>query len=527
MIQRTLTQKTLLAFGFAGLVLFSGCTKKNENAAALRFRLPSDPPSLDWTLATDNVSKEVIQNLQEGLVEHNSETQVQPALAQSWTISPDGRTYRFELREGLTWSDGSPLVAQDFLDSWERLLNPKTGSEYAYFLFDVVGAQEFNSGKLTNFDQVGVKAENARTLVVQLKKAVAYWIHIPTFWVTFPIKKALIAQHGDRWTDPQNMLVSGPYVLESLERDNKVSLKANPRYWNDKAYSDRPARIEFRVVKDDTTAITLLDSGALDIVRDLPPSQIAFLSKRPDFVKSPYLRGYYIGFNVKDPSVANPKIRQALARSIDRNQLVSVLGALISPMTGWIPPGLLGHRADAGLGFDPEAAKKLWAEVKNPPKSLEFWYDQKEMNKLVAENLQAQWKTHLGVDVRLSSQEWKVYLKSLRSKAPALWRLGWGADYPDPDTFMGLFTCASGNNFTGFCSSNYDQAISQASGSSSGEERQKLYAAAEAELLETSAAILPLFSQSNMHLVAPRVQGFKVNLIGDFAMKDLSLTLKK
>lgn len=503
------------------LLTFTACTGKKDVSNRIRMRLPTEPPSLDWSLATDNVSKEVIANIQSGLLTHDDDTKAIPDLAESFTVSRDGKTYTFKIRANAKWSDGKDLTAQHFVDSWERVLNPKTASEYAYFLFDMIGAEDYQSGKISDFSKVGVKALDDKNLVVSLKGPATYWVHIPTFWITYPIRKDIIEKYGDRWTDPQNIVTAGPYILKEWQRDSKIVLGLNPHYYE--STSDMIPEIEFRVVKDDSVAVSLFDTGDLDIVRNLPPTQLRVLAKRPEFKATEYLRLTYFGFNIKDPAVADPKVRKALALALDKTEIEKLLFPMAKPTNAWIPLGLAGSDPEAGIESDPEAAKKLWAEVKNPPKMIELWFDQNETYKLVAENLQNQWKRVLGVEVQLSSQEWKVYLKQLSTKAPALWRLGWGADYPDPDTFMALFKCKSGNNNTGFCSAKYDENVSKATQIADGPERNKLYSDAQKIFLEEDVAILPLFQEQSLHLVSQRVNGFKVNLIGDFFFSRLKL----
>lgn len=498
---------------------FAGCTAKKAPESRIRMRLPTEPPTLDWHLATDNVSKEIIFNIQQGLLKHDESTNPVPALAESYEVSSDGTVYTFKIRPDAKWSDGKDLVAQDFVDGWERVLNPKTASEYAYFLFDLKNGQEYQSGKVNDFAQVGAKATDAKTLVVTLKGPTAYWPHIPTFWISFPIRKDVVAKNGDRWTDVEHIVSSGPYKVKERQRDSKIVLELNPNHY-DKA-EGRIKEVEFRIVKDDSVAVSLFETGDLDIVRNLPPSQLRTLAKTPEFRSSPYLRMTYFGFNTQDPSVSDPKVRRALALAVDRSEIEKLLTPMAKPTAVWIPTDLAGSDSERGIQGDEAAAKKLWSEIKNPPKELEVWFDQNETYKLVAENLQNQWSRKLGLTVKLSSQEWKVYLKQLSTKAPAIYRLGWGADYPDPATFMDLFTCRSGNNFTKFCNAAYDKAIQEAGISSDMAARQKLYSEAQKIFLEDAVAIIPLFQEQSLHLVSQRVANFKADLIGDFFFERL------
>jgi oligopeptide transport system substrate-binding protein len=513
--------KTLSALVFALTLAFAGCTGKKSVENRIRMRLPTEPPTLDWHLATDNVSKEIIFNIQQGLLKHDENTKPVPALAESYEVSKDGTTYTFKIRADAKWSDGRDLVAQDFVDAWERVLNPKTASEYAYFLFDLKNAADYQSGKIKDFAEVGARATDAKTLVVNLKGPTAYWLHIPTFWISFPIRKDIVEKFGERWTEPANIVSSGPYKLKEWQRDSKIVLELNPQHY-DKT-EGRIQQVEFRVVKDDSVAVSLFDTGDLDIVRNLPPSQLRMLAERPEFRQSPYLRLTYFGFNVKDPAVSDVKVRKALALAIDRSEIEKLLSPGVKASAVWIPVDLAGADAERGLKGDEASAKALWSEIKNPPKELEIWFDQNETYKLVAENLQNQWSRKLGVTVKLSSQEWKVYLKQLATKAPAIYRMGWGADYPDPATFMDLFTCGSGNNFTGFCSPVYDKNVQQAGVLSDIAARQKLYSEAQKIFLEEQVGIIPLFQEQNMHLVSQRVSNFKADLIGDFFFEQLRL----
>lgn len=501
------------------LSLGSSCSKPETDTNILRSRLPGDPPTLDWNLAMDNVSREVINALQDGLLEQSEEAKVQPALAESWSVDKTGTVYEFIIRENAKWSDGQPVLAQHFVDSWERLLNPTTASEYAYFLFDVKGAEAYQSGQTKDFSTVGVKAVSDRKLVVELRHAASYWINIPTFWVTNPIRKDLIAKHGDKWTMPGNLVTSGAYSLKEWQRESRILLEKNPGYYDADVVANAPAKIEFRTVKEGSTAVTLFKGKQLDIVRDLPPVQLPTLSKMPEFQNNHHLRGYYIAFNTKDPLVSDVNVRKSIAMSINREELSKLLTFAIKPTKSWIPEGMLGYTENVGIDYNPEAAKKLWNSIKNKPQKIEIWFNSGEQNKIVAENVQSQVKTVLGLDLEIQIQEWKTYLKTLSSATPAMWRLGWGADYPDPHNFMDLFMCNSGNNFTKFCDSKYDKSIVEASGSSDPNKRVEIYTRLQKQLLEQEVAFIPLYNERILHLVSQRVKGFKVNAMGDFSFK--------
>jgi len=493
-------------------------------AKEFNMRIHSEPPTLDWSLATDNVSITILQNLMEGLADFDEKLQPKAGLAKSWEISKDGRTYTYKLRTNVKWSDGVPLTAKHFVDSWERLLNPKTASEYAYFLFDIAGAKDYNDGKLKDFTKVGVKAKDDHTFVVTLNKAASYFPSIPTFTATFPIRKDIIAKFGDKWTKPENMIVLGAFKLSDWKHDSKVSLVPNPNYYGNKPNLDK---VNAYIINEDTTAINMFESGSLQYVSRLPALEIDRLKKSPAYKSAPFLRGYYYGFNTNKKPFDNIKVRQAFALAVDRKQITDLLKGGQIPTTSWVPKGMPGYEPNVGLDFNVKKAQKLLAEAGYPGgkgfPQVTYMFDTRDDNKLIAERLQAMWKQNLGVDLRVQNEDWKVYLNRLKADTPAMYRLGWGADYPDPDNFLNLFTSYSGNNYTGWKSKEYDNLIAKAASEPKMAKRLAYYKRAQQLLTEVDSVIIPLFIDSLNVLVSPRVVGLKLNAMDQLDLKSVKL----
>lgn len=505
------------------LIGASGAAAAPPSPAILRLAISSEPPTLDWSLATDNVSITVIENLMEGLTAFDDQLRPKPAVASRWEVSPDGTTYTFHLRDDVYWTDGKRVTAQDFEYAWKRLLNPKTGAEYAYFLYDLVNAYEYNAGRVTDPSLVGVTAVNDTTLRVRLKKPIVYFPSITTFVVTFPQRHDLIERYGARWTDPDRLVTDGPFTLAEWRHEYKVVLRANPRYaWG------RPAIDEVRlyVVNDRSTALTLYETGDLDLAQ-LPPEAIPFYEESPEFVRVPILRGYYYGFNVKAAPFDDPRVRQAFALAIDKSEFPKILKGGEVPTNSWIPAGLFASNPGIGLAYDPAAARVRLAEAGYPDgrgfPPVTAVYNTDPVNTLIAENLQAQWKRSLGVTIALDNQEWKVYLKRLQTNTPPLYRLGWGADYPDPDTFMALFTAHSGNNYTGWASARYDGLIAEAASTPDPVRRRLLYDEAQRILTEQEVPIIPLFVATQNYLVKPYVRGLHLDAMELLRLKGVSI----
>lgn len=501
-----------LIIGFLSILFFlpTAFSAKQE----FNMRIETEPPTLDWNLATDYVSINILYHLIEGLAEYNSKLEPVPSLA-SWKVSKDGKTYTYTLKPGLKWSDGVPLTAQHFWDSWERTLNPATASGYAYFLFDVVGAKEYNEGKLKDPQQLGFKAVNDSTFVVTLKKPATYFATIPAFTVTFPIRKDVIEKYGRSWTDPEHMVVTGPFRLTTWKHDSKIEMAPNPNY---RGPRPKLEKVTAYVVGENTTAINMFETGKLHYLSRLPPLELERLQKNPAYRSLPYLRGYYYGFNITKPPFDNVKVRKAFAYAINRDEVVSLLKGGQIPSSSWIPKGMLGYNPKIGLTYNPEKAKALLAEAGYPNgkgfPAATFMFDTRDDNKAIAERLQAQWRKVLGVNLPAQSEDWKVYLGRLRTDAPGLFRHGWGADFPDPDNFMNMFTSYSGNNFTRWKNPNFDSIVEKAAGEASPAKRVELYNRAQKMLTEEDVAIIPLFIDTINILVAPSVKGLRIDSLG-------------
>ena len=474
---------------------------------------------MDWNLATDSTSHDVIINIMEGLTQYDENLRPVPAVAQGWQVF--GKRVVFNLRRDVYWSDGVPVTAHDFEYSWKRLLNPKTAAEYAYFLYDLEGAEEYNTGKIKDPSKVGVRALDDYTLEVRLKHPVPYFLSITTFMVTYPMRRDVVERYGDGWTEPGRIVTNGPFKLAEWRHENKIVLAPNPRY-----YGERPRlkRVEMFMINEASTALSLYEKGELDIAdgRSIPATEIPRLRARPDYRNMPMLRGNYIGFNVTKPPFNDVRVRRAFAMAIDRRVFPKVLKGGEVPTTSWVPPALLGHNPDVGIRFDPEGARRLLAQVGSLP-PVKLYYNTDENNRLVAEALQAMWKENLGVEVKLINQEWKVYLKTLNTDPPQLFRLGWSADFPDPDNFMNLFTSQSGNNNTRWGDGRYDELIRRAASQMDEKVRASLYTQAQRLLLEEGVAIVPLFFTSQSVMIKPHVRGFWLNPMGILRLKTVSM----
>lgn len=509
----------------AVLILISACSD-NDNTYdisskdTLNINIGSEPPTLDWSRATDSTSFTILNNIMDGLTRFSSEHKPEPALAESWEMSEDGRSYTFRIRKDVYWNDGKPLTADDFIYSWKRLLTPDTAADYAYFLYDIVNAREFNTGEISDFGKVGVKAVDKNTLKIDLREPAVYFPSLLTFMSTFPMREDVVEEHGESWTEPGNIVTLGAYEIKSWKHHDHIIIEEYDNYWGDPPRDVK--RVKMIMNQNPTSTLALYESGELDFLDStgLPLLEIPRLKNSDEFVSKLAYRGSYIAFNVKKKPFDDVRVRRAFAHAIDRKSIVNLLQGAGIPSSSWIPEKMFAHNPDIGLKFDPEKGAALLKEAGYPEgrgfPETSFLYPDVSNNRIVAEALQSMWKSHLGVEVSLVNQEWKVYLRTLDTDAPPIFRASWGADYPDPHNFMNLFKCTSGNNETGWCNTEYDRLIDKAAGKSDTDKRLALYNRAQKILTEQDAPIVPYINAVQQNMIKPYIRGLEpdpLNLI--------------
>lgn len=506
------TRSGLIRFVFL-FFIFCANTLAADSGRTFTMRLAQEPETLDWNRAHTPIETYLLVNLMEGLVGFDSKLNTVPALAESWKISQDGKTYTFHLRKGVRWSDGVPLKARDFLFSWKRLLSPSTAAAYAYLLYDVVGAEEYGSGKITDFSKVGIFAPDDGTFVVKLKKPVAYWIMLPTFWVTFPLREDVVQKFPNNWDLPAHMVTVGAFTLESHEIENRIVMRANPLYWGSRGNVDRVVGL---IVKDDSTAVSLYEAGMMDFVGDLGAINLSRLAGNPELKTFPYLKTAYLGFL----SSTNLELRRAIAQAIDKTKIGPLLNGGQTPATSFVPPGLPAYSDQLGLRFDPTQAHRTGTQ-------LHVILPSGEQSLTLMQFIQAQLKVNLGIDLVLEPFDNKTFRSQLDLGVFPMFLLSWSADYPDPDNFLSLWLSESGNNRARWKNSDYDKLVIASRYLRNLKVREKNYIAAQKILLEQSAVIIPLYYEPIMALVKKRpkkiIESLELNPLNYLILKNIHI----
>lgn len=481
----------------------------------LNFSNLAEPEYLDPGLASGNVEFNLVLALFEGLIELDpKDLHPIPAVAERWTISPDGKVYTFTLRKNALWTDGHPVTAHDFLYSWERALNPKTASKYAFALYHIKNGEAYNKGKVSDPKQLGLKVIDDFTFEVILENPTPFFLNLMGYATFRPVPKWVAEKFGNNWTLPENIVTNGPFKLATWIPQKEIGVLKNPNYW-DQA-NVKLAGIRFYPVDDKETALKMYASGQLDIDWELPATKKQALMAHPDFIGAPFLATYFYKINVTKDVLKNPKMRQALAMAIDRKTLCDeYLKKTEMASSSLVPEGIKGYTPAPGFDFNPEEAKRLLAEAgfSNPSliPPITIHYNTDDLHKMVAQVVQQMWKKYLGIQVNLLNEEWKSYLKTQNTLNYEVSRAGWIGDYADPNTFLDMFTTNSTINQTGWSQAKYDALIAQASKTMDPKERFKTLREAEALILK-EAPVIPIYTYKKMMLVKPYVKGFYPNI---------------
>ena len=448
----------------------------------------AEPPSLDPGLATDTTSSNVILAIMDPLVELNPDTlEAEPALAESWEV--DGTTVTFTLRQDGTWTNGDPVTAADFEYSWKRTLDPELAADYAYQLYGIVGAAEYNGCEAdcaAMRDQVGVTAVDDFTLEVELTSAQPWFIQQASHHSFLAVHQETVEQFGADWTEPGNIVTNGAFMLESWEHEATINLVKNPD-WRD-ADSVSLERINGNIIVDGTTRVQAFEAGEIDAIDGggVPPEEIDRLKEEPYYEQYPSLGTYYYGFNTKNISDVNE--RRALSLAINRQIITDDIDKTgRDQSTGFTPNGMPGFDT-----LNPESpwlppqgdtaqAEELLSQVANPHQKINVFHNDAPGHKEIAVAVQDMWND-LGIQTTIKAQEWAQYLEFLGpppNDAVDVYRLGWIYDFPDAINGLELFTCDSGNNNTNWCNEEFDALVEQARGEDDEAARFELYAQME------------------------------------------------
>jgi len=520
----------LVLFVLAALASAAGCGRGEmltDDPRHFVFALSSDPETFDPGVMSGSIEGKVAYQIYEGLVSPPSDDGPPvPGVAERWEMSPDGSTWTFYLRDDARWSNGDPVVAEDFRQAWLRQLRGDIASDYISFVRYLNNARPFEQGlrMMPRFfrsvlvpvlePHVGARVIDDRTLEVTLQQPTAYFLDIAMFYTMFPVHRGTIAALGDEDAfRPENLVSNGPFRIERFLRRNRIEMVQNEHYWDgDNLGLDAVTAI---IIEDNAARVTAYLDRRVDWMHEPPNDQLAILSADPGFRSAPQLGTYYYRFNVTQPPMDDLRVRRALSMALNREELCrctlddlyEAAWAFVPPLPGWEPRDL--------LRFDPGAARDLLAEAGYPNgegfPELVILYNTNENHRVIAQAVQDMWRVELGIEVQLLNQEWKVYLETMEALDYMVARAGWIGDYVDANTFLHLWRSFDENNNTGFDNADYDRLMADSIRETDPAARLQLLRDAEALLMQ-EMPVMPIYFYSQFHLVHPSVEGWDMNV---------------
>jgi ABC-type oligopeptide transport system substrate-binding subunit len=497
------------------VVTSAACSRRDQPVAEtdrrepqqLRRGLGAEPDTLDPRFAEDNAALAIAAELHEGLTRSGPDGSILPGAAESWEVSPDGLSYLFSLREGLRWSDGEPLDPKHFAAGLLAVVEPDSRAPYAG-LFESVRT---------------VEALDARRLRIDLARP------LPQLPALLALPAAAPRYPGDRFDDTTP--VSGPFRLHERAIGERLVLERNPYYWG--AADVALDQVTYLTLQDLGTELKLYRTGELDVTSEVPNTHVAALREDlPGELRiAPYLGVYAYAVNMQ--RLPDRDARTALAMAVDRGRITrQVTGAGEIPAYGWIPAGIPGYVParfdwqDVPYEQAVDTARQLWAASRSrgkAPATLTLCTDASANHRRTAVALADLWRTALDLETRIVELEWGVYLDTRRSPGDCdLIRLGWSADFVDPEAFAGVFETGNPQNTLGYRSERYDRLLARSRATAAPGQRMALLAEAEAALLE-DVAVVPLFFRVSKHLAKPAVTGVEASPLGRLSSRDLAL----
>ena len=547
-------------FGFVSCAKPSVTPPVKVTAQEIRYNLGTEPAAIDPAVTQGIPEANILLQVFDGLTRIDEKNIPQPAIAKSWTISKDLKTYVFTLRDA-SWTDGTPVTAYDFEYAWIRALSPELAAVYAYQLYYVRGGEAFSKSvkvgtkyyvqavdakgnpltkkvggkdvavpdmkkEINPSKDVGVKALDAKTFQVNLESPTVYFLNLTAFPTLMPVSKAVVSKN-DKWaSSPTNFVTNGPFKLTEWSHNEKMIFVNNPTYWDkDKV---KLTKLTYFMVEDETTALSMFQSGQLDASSNVPISELPKLVTSGDAQILPYLGTYYYQFNVTKKPFDDVRVRKALTLAINRKSVTkSITQGGQVPALAYVPYGI----ADAlpGSDFrktsqeaffkddDLAAAQKLLADAGYPGgkgfPTFSLLYNTSNAHKSIAEAIQQMWKKNLGITATLKSEEWGVYLDDRNNLNYQVARAGWIGDYADPNTFLDMWLTGGGNNGTGWSNKSYDALIAKAKTTVDPKARMETMHAAE-KILMTEMPIIPIYYYTNPVLLKKTIKNFYQSTLG-------------
>ena len=525
------------AFAITGAMALAGCgggskSAKKVSGKILTIEMGPEVESIDPALNTTNDGANYLTYLFDNLLRTDKDGKVVPSLAQKYEVSDDGLTWTFHLRDGLKWSDGSDFTANDFVYSWQRMVDPDVAAPYAETVLgmvegydEAIGKPDENGNQTTTPDitKLRVEAPDDKTFVVHMSHPTPYFDKLATFAALSPVKKDVVEAKPDGWTlDPKTYISTGPFKLAEWKSGSYLMLEKNENYWNKDAV--KLDGIKCLLMEDQNAAFSAYESGDALMIKDIPTQEITTLQKRPDYRLDPQIGTYFIDLNNTLDEFKDAKVRRALSLALDRKYISETITAgTYTPAKGFVPQGVsdwdgsswYDHLTDPSVYINVDDYQGNLAKAKELLKeaghengaglpTIVYSTNDQSYHKKIAEYLQQVWG-ELGVKVEVNIVEWKSFTPQRRSGNYQAARDGWVMDYNDPSNILQLTQTGNGNNSSKYSNPEYDALLEKAAKEVDPQTRFGYFHQAE-EMLMRDMGVTPLLYYNEMYLQSDKIK---------------------
>ena len=488
----------------------------------LSVQVGPDPETIDPALNSAVDGGNMLLHSFECLLAVDQNGQLAPGQAESWETSEDGLTWTFHLRDGLKWSDGSDLTANDFVYSWKRVCDPMVAAPYAETVLSMV--EGYDKAIEGDLDALQVAATDNNTLVVTLSAPCSYFGSLAAFATLSPVQQATVEANGDAWaTKAETYISNGPFYVSDWVPGSYIMMTKNPYYWN--ADAIKLDGIKWNLIEDSNAAYSAYQTGEVLMIKDVPTEEIPSLKENADFYVDPIIGTYYLSMNIDREPFNNADVRKALSLAIDRDYVANTLmQGTYSPAGNFMGPGWIDtdgkqfkDNANGGKEYidttnyeaDLEEAKQLLADAGYPNgegfPTITYSTNDAGYHKVVAEYLQQAW-AELGIDLQVDIVEWASFTPMRRNGDYDVARNGWVGDYSDPSNMLDLFYSTNGNNDGKFNNADYDAAMELSRTTLDAAERSTALHNAEDILME-EAGCIPVAYYNDFWLQSDKITG--------------------
>lgn len=488
----------------------------------LSVQVGPDPETIDPALNSAVDGGNMLLHSFECLLAVDENGQLVPGQAESWETSEDGLTWTFHLRDGLKWSDGSDLTANDFVYSWKRVCDPMVAAPYAETVLSMV--EGYDKAIEGDLDALQVVAQDDNTLVVTLSTPCSYFGSLAAFATLSPVQEATVTANGDAWaTSAATYISNGPFYVSEWVPGSYIMMTKNPYYWN--ADAIKLDGIKWNLIEDSNAAYSAYQTGEVLMIKSVPTEEIPSLKDSADFHVDPIIGTYYLSLNLERDAFKDARVRKALSLAIDRDYVANTLmQGTYSPADNFMGPGWIDmdgkqfkDNANGGQSYidvnnyeaDLEEAKQLLADAGYPDgegfPSISYTTNDTGYHKVVAEYLQQAW-AQLGIDLQVDIVEWASFTPMRRNGDFDVARNGWVGDYSDPSNMLELFYSTNGNNDGKFNNADFDAAIELSRTTLDSAERSKALHTAEDVLMEETGCI-PVAYYNDFWLQSDKITG--------------------